>query len=161
MRWPRRPPPNTLQSAVCDFFVVFLTPDIHMDIWILKQILHKKNARGRLFQMIICTRPVPPDDHLQPQKRAWKTHFWDPSQWNRICFEYQRIKFQWRKWVKIYTFAYGLGGWGWLHPPPSPYDQPDRKISVFFNNSPIMDMKTQKLAFFVRYLINMYLGDGK
>ena len=32
---------------------------------------------------------------------------------------------------------------------------------VFFNNSPIMDMKTQKLAFFVRYLINMYLGDGK
>ena len=27
-------------------------------------------------------------------KRAWKMHFWDPSEWNELCFEYQRIKFQ-------------------------------------------------------------------
>ena len=26
-------------------------------------------------------------------KRAWKAHFWDPSQWDRMCFEYQRINF--------------------------------------------------------------------
>ena len=25
---------------------------------------------------------------------AWKLHFRDPSQWEKMCFEYQRIKFQ-------------------------------------------------------------------
>jgi len=24
-------------------------------------------------------------------------HFWDPSQWDKMCFECQRIKFQWKK----------------------------------------------------------------
>ena len=26
--------------------------------------------------------------------RAWKMHFWDPSKWDKMCFECQRIKFQ-------------------------------------------------------------------
>ena len=43
------------------------------------------------------------DNHLQEagpsrwsfttMKRAWKIHFWDHSQWDETCFEYQRIKF--------------------------------------------------------------------
>ena len=24
-------------------------------------------------------------------------HFWDPSQWDKMCFEYQRLKFQWHQ----------------------------------------------------------------
>ena len=38
-------------------------------------------------------------------KMARKMHFWDPSQWYKMYFGYQRIKFQWKKWVKIFTFA--------------------------------------------------------
>ena len=46
-------------------------------------------------------------------------HFWDPSQWDKMWFEYQIIKFQWKKWVKMFTFAYGQGREGWpSHPPP-------------------------------------------
>ena len=40
-------------------------------------------------------------------------HFWVPSQWDKMCFEYQRIKFQWKKWVTIFTFAFGQGRGGW------------------------------------------------
>ena len=58
-------------------------------------------------------------------------------------------------------FTHLLMVWADGADPPPLYDQPDRKISVFFNDSPIMDMKTQKLAFFERYLISMYLGDWK
>ena len=46
------------------------------------------------------------DDYLQEASlsgwsfattnRAWKMHFWDPSQWDEMCFEYQRITFQWK-----------------------------------------------------------------
>ena len=52
---------------------------------------------------------------LTTTKRAWKMHFWDPSQWDKMCFECQRIKFQWKK-IKIFTFAYSQGRGGW--PPP-------------------------------------------
>ena len=31
-------------------------------------------------------------------------HFWDPSQWEKMYFEYQRTKFQWKKWVKIFKY---------------------------------------------------------
>ena len=62
-----------------------------------------------------CKRPASPDDHLQEAgpsessfsigwpliltttKRAWKMHFWDPSQQDKMCVEYQRIKFYWKK----------------------------------------------------------------
>ena len=72
------------------------------------------------LRMIICKRPAPPDDHLQEAgpsgssfargrpliltttKRAWKMHFWDPSQWDKMCFECQRIKFQWKKDQNFY-----------------------------------------------------------
>ena len=66
------------------------------------------------IRMIICMRPAP---HFDNHKRAWKMHFWDPSQWDKTCFECQRIKFQWKK-IKIFTFAYGQG-WG-VCPPHHP-----------------------------------------
>ena len=37
---------------------------------------------------------------LTSTKRAWRMHFWDPSQWDKMCFECQRIKFQWKKGSK-------------------------------------------------------------
>ena len=84
-------------------------------------------ARGRPLQIISCQRPAPPDYHLQEaggsgwsfatMKRACKMHIWNPSKWNKMCFEYQRIKFQWKKWVKIFIFSYGQDRRGY---PPSP-----------------------------------------
>ena len=89
-------------------------------------------ARGWSLHIIICKRPAPPDDHLQEAgpfgssfargwpliltttKGAWKMHFWDPPQWDKMCFEYQRIKFQ---WVNIFTFGYIRGRGGWPRPP--------------------------------------------
>ena len=50
--------------------------------------------------------PALTDDHFQPRK-AMKNAFRDPSQSDKMCFEYQTIKFQWKKWVKVFTFAYG------------------------------------------------------
>ena len=49
--------------------------------------------------------------------RTWKMHFWGPSQWDKMCFWYQIIKIQWKKYIKIFTFAYGQGQGGC--PPPS------------------------------------------
>ena len=38
---------------------------------------------------------------LTTTKRAWKMHLWDPSQWDKMCFECQRIKFQSKKVSKF------------------------------------------------------------
>ena len=79
--------------------------------------------------------PTPPHCHYSVTKRsdsgiaeafkALKMHFLDPSQWDKMCFEYHRVMFHWKEWVKIFTFAYGQGRQGC---PPPPYSQPDRKI---------------------------------
>ena len=82
--------------------------------------------KGWSLQMIICNH-----------KKVMKNAFWDPSQWDKMCFEYQKIKFQWEKngskfshflkmcfeyqrikfqwkiWVKIFTFTYSKGRGGW------------------------------------------------
>ena len=34
-----------------------------------------------------------------------------------MCFQYYRIIFHWKKWVKIFTFSYGQGQGGWPPPP--------------------------------------------
>ena len=34
---------------------------------------------------------------LTVTETALKMHFWDPSQWDKMCFECQRIKFRWKK----------------------------------------------------------------
>ena len=47
--------------------------------------------------------------------RTWKMHFWDPSQWDKMCFEYQRIK----QWKKGSTFSHLLTVWaGGADPSP-------------------------------------------
>ena len=90
-------------------------------------------ARGRALRMTICKRPVPRDHHLQEAgplgssfarglpliltttKRAWKIFSWDPSQWDKMCFECQRIKFQWKKRSKFLHLPPPLGrGDFWL-----------------------------------------------
>ena len=45
-----------------------------------------------------------------------KIAFWSLFTIDKVCFEYQRIKFQCKKWVKIFTFADGQDQLGW--PPP-------------------------------------------
>ena len=62
-------------------------------------------------------------------KRAWKMHFWDPSQWDKMCLKCQRIKFQWKKDHNFHICLWS--GPRWLNPHP-PYGQPDRKIFVFY-----------------------------
>ena len=104
-----------------------------MIICVLKQILHKKKSHFH------PTTKIPNSSLLfaaalslngriavREAQRARKKHFWYPSQWRKMCFEYQRIKFQWKKWVKIFKFDYGKGRGGWP-PHPPPYGQPDRK----------------------------------
>ena len=50
-----------------------------------------------------------------------------------MCFEYQRIKFQWKKLVKIFSFACGWGQGGW--PPPLPLTVSLRVNNSFFTTS--------------------------
>ena len=61
-----------------------------------------------------------------------KRAFLGPLTMRKMGFEYQRIKFHWKKWVKIFTVlrvrTYGAD------PPSPPYNQPDRKISVLFDD---------------------------
>ena len=96
----KRLPP--LRSAFCDFLCVFFWPYI-----MILCVLHKKKPisiqllespipplTAAALRMIICKRPAP---QFNNQERAWKMHFWDSSQWDKMCFECQRIKFQWKK----------------------------------------------------------------
>ena len=75
-------------------------------------------------------------DHKRPAliltttKRAWKMNFWDPSQWGKMCFECQRIKFQWKKDKKMHIF-YDQGRCSWSLPSP-PFGQPNRKKLIYF-----------------------------
>ena len=64
-----------------------------------------------------CSVTKRSDSGIAEALKALKMHFWDPSQWDKMCFEYHRVIFHWKKWVKIFTFAYGQGRQGW---PPRP-----------------------------------------
>ena len=48
-------------------------------------------------------------------------------QWDKMRFEYQRVQFQWKKRVKIFTKLLTVRAEG-----ADPYSQPDCKISVFY-----------------------------
>ena len=90
-------------------------------------------ARGRPLQMTICKRPVS-SDHQEAGSSFWqqqKGH----EKWlfetlhNEIeCVLSVKGSISMKKRIKMFTFAYGQGRGGW---PPSPYGQPDRKISFF------------------------------
>ena len=110
------PPP--LRSAFCEFCLFFFWPHI-MIICVLIRILYKKKSISMQLlesqippliaaahRMIICKRLA---THFDNHKRAWKMHFWDPSQWDKMCFECQRIKLsKWPNWTmnsETHTFA--------------------------------------------------------
>ena len=78
-----------------------------------------------------CSVTKRSDSGIAEALKALKMHFWDPSQWDKMCFEYHRVIFHWKKRVKIFTFAYSQGRRGW---PSPPYGQPDRKISILFDD---------------------------
>ena len=67
------------------------------------------------FLLTVCCCSVTKwlDSDIVEALRTCKMHFWDPSQWDQMCFEYHRVIFDWKKWVKIFTFAYGQGLGGW------------------------------------------------
>ena len=65
-----------------------------------------------------CSVTKRSDSGIAEALKALKMHFWDPSQWDKMCFEYHRVIFHWKKWVNIFTFAYGQGQGGWPPPPP-------------------------------------------
>ena len=44
---------------------------------------------------------LPSGSLFDNHERAWKIHFWDPPQWDKMCFECQRIKLQWKKGPKF------------------------------------------------------------
>ena len=67
-----------------------------------------------------------------------------------MCFCYQKIKIQWKKLVKIFTFARGQTQGGWA--PPPPYGQADRKISFFFDAFPKQEKSYFPLAFYEQIL---------
>ena len=96
------PAPHPPPYAFLDFFIS-VSPYV-MIICVLKRILHKKEAtfiqqqddhlqevapsgwsfaRGRSLRMVICNH-----------EKGIKMHIWDPSQWDKMGFENQRIKFQ-------------------------------------------------------------------
>ena len=72
-------------------------------------------------------------------KRAWKMHFSAPSQWNEMCFVYQRIIFQGGEKVKIYTFAYGQDGSG--DPPPWLWN-----TRVYFDGFPLYSSMSESCS---------------
>ena len=43
-------------------------------------------------------------------------HFWDPSQWDKMCFEYHRVIFHWKKMGQIFHICL-RSGLRWLTPP--------------------------------------------
>ena len=64
-----------------------------------------------------CSVTKRSDSGIAEALKALKMHFWDPSQWDKMCFEYHRVIFHWKKWVKIFTFPYGQGRGCWPPPP--------------------------------------------
>ena len=79
------------------FLLVFSLPYI-MIICVLKRILQKKKA---IFIKLLES-PIPSYSPIRwsfarglpcPQEKSMKMHFWDPSKWDKMCVEHQRIKF--------------------------------------------------------------------
>ena len=69
---------------------------------------------------------------LTTKKRSWKMHFWDPSQWDKMCFNCQRIKFQWKKNDQNFHICLRSGPKGLTQPPP-----PRVNLTVKCYKSPI------------------------
>ena len=55
-----------------------------------------------LLPPLLCQKRS--DSGIAEALKALKMHFWDPSQWDKMCFEYHRVIFHWVKWVEILTY---------------------------------------------------------
>ena len=69
-------------------------------------------SRGMSLQIIICKRPAPPNDHLQePVPPDHHLQEAGPSFWQRQKGHEKCIieTLQWKKMIKMFTFAYGQG----------------------------------------------------
>ena len=92
------PPP--FRSTVCDFFGftfdlifyddMFSETDFTQEKVIFRQLLESlfPPLTAAALQIIICNRPAP---HFDSQEKG--LHFWDPLQWDKMWFEYQRVIF--------------------------------------------------------------------
>ena len=69
-------------------------------------------ARGRPLCIIICKRPVPLDDHLQPRKGHEKCIFETLHNEVKCVLSIKESKLIAKKKVKIFTFGYGQGRGG-------------------------------------------------
>ena len=98
-----------MRSAFCDFFGVHLT--LYYDLMCSRMDFTPEKIIFIQLQEI----PTPPycrccsvtkrsDSGIAEALKALKMHFWDPSQWDKMCFEYHRVIFHWVKWVEILTY---------------------------------------------------------
>ena len=85
------------------------------------------------LQMIICKRQAP---HSDNHERAWKTHFWDLSQWDKCVLSVKESNYTEKK-IKIFTFVYGQGRGGW--PPPPLTVSPTVKYPFFYDSPNIIN----------------------
>ena len=75
-------------------------------------------------------------------------HFWDPSQWDTMCLEFQRIKFQWKNGSKF------------SHLLTIRAEGADRTISVFFTTSLLRStIKLEGLSLQVFWIILLVLHE--
>ena len=110
-------PSPPLRSTFCEFF--WCTFDLILWLYFWNGFYTRKDIFIQLQEF-----PTPPycrccsvtkrsDRGIAEALKALKMHFWDTSQWDKMWFEYLRVIFHCKKWVKIFTFAYGQG-WGGL-----------------------------------------------
>ena len=93
----RCPPPLYGQLFVI-FLGVFLTSQYDYMCYETEKDSKKKSFFIQLQEppivplclLLLCKKRS--DSSIAEALRAWKRHFWDPSQWDQMCFEYQRIK---------------------------------------------------------------------
>ena len=75
-------------------------------------------------------------------------HFWDPARWDKVCFECQRIKSQWKKNQNFHIcLRSGLRG---LTPPPLTISLTVKRPSLFYDSLSQLPIDSigPKLSFF-------------
>ena len=97
--WTPTPPPPYSQ-----LFLIFFWCAFNLRSW-LSMFWNKFCTRKKAFlsiykncQLLLavscCSVTNWSDSGIAGSLRTWEMHFWDPSQCDKMCFEYQRIKFQ-------------------------------------------------------------------
>ena len=101
-RWPSPP----LRSAFCDFF------GCTFDLILWLHVFWNGFYTRKVIFIQLQEFPTPPycrccsvtkrsDSGIAEALKALKMHFWDPSQWDKMCFEYHRVIFHWKNGSKF------------------------------------------------------------